>query len=191
MLYLLSLRQFLQGAWAFVKQLPMRWRELILGAAIALVGVLLFPRKPVPQPPPLIEVREVVRTETVEKEVVRWRDREVVKWRDRKVVVTKPDGTRVETTEVSSSQAVDREQSRSAVVEQRAEQERTVKVPVSVPDRRPYRVGLSINTEKDVVGSASARLGSSPVFLDLHVGTSYKGPTLRNSHVGLGLSLEF
>lgn len=182
-------RASLSGVWVFVKQLPTRWKELILGAGIALLVVMLL-RKPVSQPPPLIEVREVVRTVDRLVEVEKWRDREVVKWRDRKVVVTKPDGTRVETTEVSGSQSKDREQQAVKVVERVVEKELTVDVPV--PNKpKAYSAGLGVMTGDRFQLLGAARLGNSPISLFLNVGTSYKEPTLRNSFAGLGLSVEF
>lgn len=198
MWYLLGLRQYLRGGWDFAKQLPTRWKELTLGALVGVLAVMLV-RRPVSQPPPLIEVREVVRTVDRIVEVEKWRDREVVKWRDRKVVVTKPDGTRVETTETSGSQSKDRQQEAARVVERRVEKELTVDVPLPPPPPKPYRAGVAVLTAgngRPLTGdrlmlTGSARLGASPVTLDLHLGTSYKAPTLGNSFAGLGLSVEF
>jgi hypothetical protein len=103
--------------------------------------------------------------------------------------VTKPDGTRIEKTEVSGSQSNEREQSRSVVVERRTEKELTVDVPVS--DKKPYQVGLGIMTGQRLYLTGAARLGSSPFSLFLNVGTSYKEPTFRNTFAGVGLSVEF
>lgn len=190
MWYLLGLRQYLRGGWDFAKQLPMRWKELILGALVGVLAVVLV-RRPVSQPPPHIEVKEVVRTVDRIVEVEKWRDREVVRWRDRKVVVTKPDGTRVETTETSGSQSKDRQQEAARVVERRVEKELTVDVPLPPPPPTPYRAGVAALTGDRLMLTGSARLGTSPVTLDLHLGTSYKAPTLPNSFAGLGLSVEF
>lgn len=190
MFYLYGLRQYLSEGFSYVKQLPTRWKELTLGLVLGM-GLVLLARKPVQQPLPLIEVREVVRTVDRIVEVEKWRDREIVKWRDRKVVVTKPDGTRVETTEMSGSQSKDRQQEAVRVVERRVEKELTVDVPLPPPPPKPYNVGLGIMTGDRFQLLGSARLGTSPVSLFLNVGTSYKEPTLRNSFVGLGLSVEF
>lgn len=190
MWYLLGLRQYLRDGWDFAKQLPTRWKELTLGALVGVLAVMLM-RRPVPTPPPHVEVREVVRTVDRIVEVEKWRDREVVKWRDRKVVVTKPDGTRVETTETSGSQSKDRQQEAARVVERRVEKELTVDVPLPPPPPKPYRAGVAVTTGERLMLTGSARLGTSPVTLDLHLGTSYKAPTLSNSFAGLGLSVEF
>lgn len=188
MLYLYGLKQYLGAGFSYAKQLPTKWKELTLGLVLGMVG-MLFLRKPVQQPLPLIEVREVVRTVDRIVEVEKWRDREVVKWKDRRVVVTKPDGTRVETTEVSGSQSREEERQQVKTVDRVVEKELTVEMPV--PVKKPYQVGLGVLTGHRAMLTGSARLGSSDFSLFLNVGTSYKEPTFRNTFAGVGLSVEF
>ena len=168
------------------------WRELAIGLLTVTSGSLLYLQlRPKPPVQPEVRIQTVEKVVTVEKEVVKWKDRVVTKWRDRKVVVTKPDGTKVETTEVSRGEerGVEQsvEQSRDVAVVRREE---VATAPVPAQPHR-YRVGAAWATGDRVLLSTGARIGDLPMTLDVHVGIPYKDVRVERAHVGLGLSVEF
>lgn len=174
------------------------WRELAIGLLTVTSGSLLYlqlrPKPPV-QPEVVTKTEYVTQEKVVTevKEVVKWKERVVTKWRDRRVVVTKPDGTRVET--VETSQQDERGVEQSAELGQSRSQQNVVvsKESVAVAPRQPrrYRAGVGWGSGDRVLLSGGIRLGDLPLTLDAHAGIPYKGLTLDRAHVGLGLSVEF